>query len=179
MTHALPRALFGLALVVAGAVFTVVIVATLDPKPVALVQQNDVAIASLAKLKDQVPQLVLAPYLQDLEAKARHARSWTYGRNPVPKALPVYIVKNGDQVRGFIAFDPRNGCDLEVLAPSIQASYHAVFHDVCHGSLYDMSGAHVGGPSPFTLDELVLDVRGDTIYASTREVKPGRYIYPR
>jgi hypothetical protein len=50
------------------------------------------------------------------------------------------------------------------------------FHDVCHGSLYDVEGQHIGGPSPWGLDELVLSVRGGIVYADRRKVLPGQAI---
>jgi Rieske Fe-S protein len=48
-----------------------------------------------------------------------------------------------------------------------------MLHDVCHGSIYDFAGQHVGGPSPWSLDELVLTVKGGRVYARTDAVIPG------
>jgi Rieske Fe-S protein len=81
--------------------------------------------------------------------------------------MPVWVVKSGSRVRAFIAIDPRNGCNLELIAGTL-------FHDVCHGAIYNFDGEHVGGPSPWSLDELVVNVRGDIVYADRHEVLPGK-----
>jgi len=78
-------------------------------------------------------------------------------------------VKSGSSVRAFIAIDPRNGCSLEVIRGTL-------FHDVCHGSIYTLNGEHAGGPSPWTLDQLVVSIRGDIVYADRRAVLPGNLI---
>jgi Rieske Fe-S protein len=44
---------------------------------------------------------------------------------------------------------------------------------MCHGSIYDFDGEHIGGPSPWSLDELILTVRDGRVYARTDEVIPG------
>ena len=172
--HAHARAFFVLAVFAASAMFGVVAKAAVTPKPVPVIDQTEVAIATVEQLKERQPALVMVPALKDLEAKARRARNWSFGRSPAPSALPVYLVKDAETVRAFIAFDPRNGCDLDIIQWGTM-----LFHDVCHGALYDFAGQHVGGPSPFTLDELVITVRNGVVFASVRDVIPGRLIYPQ
>lgn len=50
------------------------------------------------------------------------------------------------------------------------------FHETCHGSLYDRNGTVVGGPSPWTLDEAIIDVRDGVVFVRTRDVRPGLWI---
>lgn len=167
------RAFFILALLAASVTMGLAAKAAVTPKPVPIVEQNEVGIAEFSQLVAGTPRLVLVPALKDLETKARRARNWTFGRSPVPSALPVYLVRDGDAVRGFIAYDPRNGCDLKLVPDSM---YGSIFYDVCHGSVYSLAGAHVGGPSPLTLDELVLTIKGDNVFASTKSVIPGHWV---
>jgi Rieske Fe-S protein len=51
-----------------------------------------------------------------------------------------------------------------------------MLHDTCHGSIYNFAGERIGGPSPWTLDELVVTVRDGRVYASTSAVIPGRWV---
>jgi len=174
--HTRARAFFVLAVFAASVTMGVAAKAAVTPKPVAIVEHAEVQIAKLSQLMELKPKLFLVPELKDMEARARHARNWSYGRSPMPSALPIYLVRDQDQVRAFIAYDPRNGCDLVLLAPN--AWPPAVFHDVCHGALYDLAGQRAGGPSPFTLDQLVITIKGDGVFASTREVIPGKWVLP-
>jgi Rieske Fe-S protein len=84
--------------------------------------------------------------------------------------LPVYVTRSADEVHAFIGVDPRNGCALEYLQSG------PVLHDVCHGSIYDLKGQRVGGPSPFSLDELVITIHNGLIYADATKVIPGRWL---
>ena len=163
----------------------VVASAALTPRPVPFVGDGQVTLTRLSALQDGRPAAIVVPGLSQIEGKARLLRQWSYLATGVIRGnhaagLPVYLVRNGDAIRGFVGLDPRNGCDLELMPNPYAYPYGAsVFHDVCHGSLYGLDGSHVGGPSPFTLDELVLTVRGDIVYASRDEVIAGRFIYPR
>lgn len=80
------------------------------------------------------------------------------------RPVPVYLVRDdAGAMHAFIGRDPRNGCALE------WRTELGIFYDVCHGSLYDRRGRIVGGPSPWNLNELAVDVRGPDIY-----IDPGR-----
>ena len=182
--HARARALFGLAVLAAIVLFAASAAAAFTPKPVAIVPARDVAIAKLDSLADGVPVSRVVPELQGLDLLASRDREGAFPRMgmrvPRDGDLAVWLVRDDGSVRAFIAIDPRNGCRLETLKittdsrvpPSIP-----VFHDVCHGSLYDLNGTRIGGPSPWALDELVLSVRNGVVYADLHDVKPGRLLY--
>jgi len=170
MTRHGTRTLFGLGVISILALFAVVGAAALTPKAGARIEARDVGLVSLARLHDGVPAHVTMHDDVGLDAKARDLRSqglYTMGLRAHHDELPIWVIKSGSSVRAFIAIDPRNGCDLALLGP-------ATFHDVCHGSLYGLAGEHIGGPSPWTLDELVVSMRGDVVYADRHAVLPGQ-----
>jgi hypothetical protein len=152
------------------AVFAAVGVAALTPKPGARIEPQDVGLVSFARLRDGVPERVTMHDDVGLDIKARDLRGRGIYHPMTGRAhqeeLPIWVVKSGSSVRAFIAIDPRNSCDLEVKAQ--------VLHDICHGSIYNFDGAHVGGPSPWSLDELVVSIRGDVVYADRYAVLPGK-----
>jgi len=172
MTRHGARILFGLGLVSALAIFAAAGAAALTPKPGARIEPQDVGLVSFARLRDGVPERVTMHDDVGLDTKARDLR----GRGPYhpmsgrphQEELPVWVIKDGSSVRAFIAIDPRNSCDLEVRAQ--------LLHDVCHGSIYNFGGVHVGGPSPWSLDEIVVTIRGDIVYADRHAVLPGKLI---
>jgi Rieske Fe-S protein len=175
------RILFGLGVVSVVAVFAAVAVAALTPKPGARIEAQDIGLVSLASLRDGVPAFVTMHDDVGLDVQARDLRSrglyYPMGGRGHLEELPIWVVKSGDGVRAFMAIDPRNGCSLEVLSPAIpKGTGVAAFHDVCHGSLYAIDGSHVGGPSPWTLDQLVVSIRGDIVYADRHGVLPGKLI---
>jgi Rieske Fe-S protein len=175
MTRHGARILFGLGLVSVVAVFAAVAFAALTPKPGARLEPQDVGLVSFARLRDGIPERVTMHDDVGLDLKARDLRGRGIYHPMTGRAhqdeLPVWVVKSGSSVRAFIAIDPRNGCDLAVSA-AIR------FHDVCHGSIYRFDGEHVGGPSPWSLDELVVSVRGDIVYADRHAVLPGHLTLP-
>jgi Rieske Fe-S protein len=95
------------------------------------------------------------------------------------RSTPVFLVNDeAGALHAFIGEDPRNGCALDWLpatgtqTPTGTINGHpAVFHDICHGSLYNRRGEVAGGPSPFNLNELATEVRDGDVY-----VDPGRII---
>ena len=172
MTRHGAKILFGLGLVSAVAVFAAVGLAALTPKPGAAIEAKDVGLVSFARLRDGIPERVTMHDDVGLDTKARDLRSrgqyHPMGGRPHQEELPVWVVKSGSSVRAFIAIDPRNSCDLEVKA--------GLLHDICHGSIYKFDGVHVGGPSPWSLDELVVTIRGDIVYADRHAVLPGKLL---
>ena len=172
MTRHGAKILFGFGLVSVIAVFAAVGVAALTPKPGARIEPQDIGLVSFARLRDGIPERVTMHDDVGLDVKARDLRSrglyYPMGGRAHQEELPIWVVKSGSSVRAFIAIDPRNGCDLQVVAQ--------LLHDVCHGSLYKFDGQHVGGPSPWSLDELVVSVRGDIVYADRHAVLPGKLI---
>ena len=168
----------------AGATVTVVVLAAAIVgvlRPATLPQTPpEVAIANASVLREGVPAFVTVKELTGLASEARRLRS-TEDLAPlgVPHLdeLPVFVVKRGHDVRAFIGLDPRNGCRLETTTISFasNAPGRLVFHDVCHGSIYDLAGKRIGGPSPWDLDEIVASVRGGVVRADRRAVIPGAW----
>ena len=157
--------------------------AALTPKPVPIVESRELAIAALATLKERQPAYVLATGLQHLKSEARRDRANGGPYSPIGAPIEVkgdlgiYLVRYDGTVRAFIASDPRNGCRLNVDHPGMRLADGALaFHDVCHGSLYDVNGQKIGGPSPWSLDELVVVVRDGTVYVDRSTVIPGRLL---
>ena len=182
MTRHRARILFGLGVVSVIAVLAAAGAAALTPKSAARIEADDIGLVSLAALRDGVPALVTMHDDFGLDLKARDLRSrglyHPMGGRAHIEELPIWVVKNGSSVRAFIAIDPRNGCSLELLSPGAiaKAAGAAVFHDVCHGSVYGIAGEHVGGPSPWTLDQLVVTVRRGVVYADRHAVLPGQLL---
>lgn len=173
MTRHGARVLFGLGVVSTLALFAVVGAAALTPKAGARIEAQDIGLVSFGRLRDGIPERVTMHDDVGLDVKARGLRSrglyQPMGGRAHREELPVWVVKSGSSVRAFIAIDPRNGCDLEIIS--------GMFHDVCHGAIYTFDGERAGGPSPWTLDELVVRVRGDIVYADRRAVLPGRIAF--
>jgi hypothetical protein len=137
-----------------------------------------VPIANAATLPQGVPARFVSSELVGLDVRAERLRGggWAGGnRLNTTKALPIFLIRDGDDVRGFIGVDPRNRCEIELLPARTLAwgSFPAMLHDMCHGSIYDFSGEHIGGPSPWSLDELVLTVSDGRVYARIDTVIPG------
>jgi Rieske Fe-S protein len=173
MTRYGARTLFGLGVVSVVVVFAAVGAAALTPKSAARIEGTVIGLVSLARLREGIPAFVTMHDDVGLDTKARNLRS--QGRvHPMAgwahqEELPIWVVKSGSSVRAFIAIDPRNGCNLNVITGTL-------FHDVCHGSIYTLAGEHAGGPSPWTLDELVVSIRGGIVYADRHAVLPGNLI---
>jgi Rieske Fe-S protein len=91
------------------------------------------------------------------------------------RSVTVFLVRDDTEVlHAFIGEDPRNGCALEWL-PSVSAGQATgLFHDICHGSLYDRRGQIVGGPSPWNLNELATSVRDEVIWVDPGQVVVGQ-----
>lgn len=171
MTRHGAKILFGLGAVSLLAIAGAVGAAALTPKAGARIQSPDVGLVRVSSLRDGVPVLVTMHDDVGLALKARDSRSLgayqPLGGRPHREDLPVWVVKSGSTIRAFIAIDPRNSCDLEIMSGTL-------FHDICHGALYTFDGERAGGPSPWALDQLVLSVRGGIAYADRHAVLPGK-----
>lgn len=90
-------------------------------------------------------------------------------------SISVFVVRDdGGALHAFIGEDPRNGCALEWLPAARSApDTPPVFHDVCHGSIYDTAGRRVGGPSPWDLNELATTIRDDRVWVDPRQIIAG------
>jgi Rieske Fe-S protein len=169
MTRRGRRAFFVTGALATALLGAVAVSATLASRPYVL-NEGVVAIASLEALPQGAPVLVTVKELAGLEREAGRVRWQFFGGTRVNTSteLPVYLVRDGAEVHGFIAVDPRNGCLIEVR--------FGLFHDVCHSSLYNFAGQKVGGPSPYAMDQLVVTIRDGRIYADVRKVTPGRVL---
>lgn len=139
-------------------------------------------VAKLSQISAK-PKLVQVEMARGLDRLIQRRES-TFGGCPgmgcpgttVVRPTPVYLVRDEDGViHAFIGEDPRNGCVLDLLPEGDwgyrDPGYPAVFHDVCHGSLYDRRGKIAGGPSPWDLNQIAVEVRGEDVY-----VHPSRII---
>ena len=179
MTRGAARAMLATAAVLATAILAAAFVAVLVP--VEQYRPPLVPIANLDALPPGLPVRVTSTGLAGLDLKAARIRDHgsSFGRpRGSAKALPVFLVRDGEEVRGFIGIDPRNGCDVVLLPARTRpwGSFPTMLYDTCHGSIYDFSGRHTGGPSPWNLDEVVLTVRDGRVLASTSVVVPGRWV---
>ena len=180
MTRHVARVVLAVGIILTSVLATAVFIAVLSPggrgeaaRPAA------VAIASLNALPQGTPVRVSSTFLSGLDLKAARIRNTSFGKpRGSVKDLPVFLVRDGDEVRGFIGIDPRDGCDIDIIRQETSSfgSFQVLFRDVCHGSLYDFSGRRAGGPSPWSMDEVVITVRGGKVYAATDKVIPGLWV---
>lgn len=92
------------------------------------------------------------------------------------ETVPVRVFLVQDEaglLHAFIGEDPRSGCALEWRAEQVEQRQPAGFHDLCHGSHYDRRGRIAGGPSPWGLNELALEARGDMLWVDPRAILTG------
>jgi Rieske Fe-S protein len=177
-----PRLVFLAGSALAAVALVTAIAFVLTPHAVAPAVEHQVELAQLDQLQDDHPVMVTRSVLLGLEREARRLRhgGWLSPQSLASRAagLPVWVVRHGALVDAFIALDPRTGCDLEVRTVP-QGTYQpsvVAFHDVCHGSLYRLDGQHFGGPSPWTLDRLVVRIERGAVYAEVGQVIPGDWI---
>ena len=180
MTRAGLRTIFGVGVALAASTLLVAASAALIPKAAELINGRDIAVAKLSTLNEGEPSAATSHELAGLALKAWDLRAAAGPYRPMgpPKVsdLPIYLVRSDGSVRAFIGIDPRNGCRLVVRHIQMQSGGSAVttLYDACHGSLYDLTGSRIGGPSPWSLDELFANVRDGVVYIDRSSVTPGR-----
>ena len=76
--------------------------------------------------------------------------------------LAVYVVKSGHQTRIF-----SNVCTHMQCPVRWDPALHQ-FLCPCHGGLYDINGANMGGPPPKPLPQYVNRIDGTTLYIQNR-----------
>ena len=115
--------------------------------------------------------------LQRHETGLSQCTTQTMGCPPTLQVENVTVLlmrDNADVLHAFVGEDPRNGCTLEWLpSATAGASEPGLFHDVCHGSIYDRTGTIVGGPSPWNLNELATSIRDDVIWLDAGHIIVG------
>lgn len=99
-----------------------------------------------------------------------------------PRFTPVFLVRDHEGViHAFIGEDPKTGCALEWKVMNLQGGdwvidgvrVDALFSDVCHGSLYDRRGKIAGGPSPWDLNQIAVEIRGEDVYVHPSQIIVG------
>ena len=91
------------------------------------------------------------------------------------RMIPLFLVRDSsDTIRAFIGEDPRNSCVL-LWRTDVQGG---VFYDPCHGSLYNRQGRVVGGPSPWYLNEWVVEVTDGKVFVDPTRIITGRLAVP-
>lgn len=179
MSRRLNRIFFGLAAAAAAGVVVVAVVFALGPKVLPEQGTSEIALARLEALRPNdtlhltVKELAGLDRLANEERERRHMTLW--GPRARPSGMPIFLVSGRDGVHAFLGVDPRTGCDLE---DKTEGSAAAAFVDVCHGTAYDLSGRPTRGPGIWSLDELVLHVRGGVVYATPRVVIAGAVAVP-
>jgi hypothetical protein len=178
--HTTARVAFVVCAVLAGGALSFATFAALTPKPVPIGEPAALAITRLETLREREPAYFLATGLRHLKAEARRDRGFA-GPFPAGASIDVkgdlglYLVRYDGTVRAFIASDPRTGCRLNVDHAGVRLAEGVLaFHDTCYGSIYDVNGTKLGGPSPWMLDELVVSVRDGLVYVDRSRVIPGR-----
>lgn len=172
------RIAFGVSLVSALAAIGYALTAVLTPPAL----PAEVAVGRVDDVVADTPIHVRLAQLDQLPALARHLRGASPAGTGAGDPHGIYLVRDeGGAVRAFLAADPRSGCglqwrQLETASGPVGPVYQPRFYDTCHGALYDRNGTVVGGPSPWTLDEAVIAVRGGIVYARTADVRAGQWI---
>jgi Rieske Fe-S protein len=174
----------GAALVLATALFTISgIVAFLAQRPPVEPAGPPFAVAKVADVT-MTPRPVQVLMERGLDRIMQRQRTSSFpcgtaGGMGCPGSVEVQPVKvflvrdESGSLHAFIGEDPRNGCALDWLEERPEVRTPAVFHDRCHGSLYDRRGHVVGGPSPWDLNELAAEERGEQIYIDPRSILVG------
>ncbi|HKY51877.1 MAG TPA: hypothetical protein VJP45_11535 [Candidatus Limnocylindria bacterium] len=140
------------------------------PGEIALVRLDSFGRHPVVRLS--VKELAGLDRLADAERRQR-GQTTLWASRTHPRGMPVLVVRVGDDVRAFLAVDPRTGCALEETSLRPAPLAEVRFVDVCHGTTYDVSGQPIRGPGMWLLDELVLRSRGGVLYAETGRIVAG------
>ena len=156
----------------------VAVVMTLGPTQPPGESADDVGLIRLESLRmNDVVRLTRAEFsgldrLANTERERGHMALW--GPRARPAGMPIYLVRGSDDdVRAFLGVDPRTGCDLAEKTYGSGPVEIFAFEDVCHGTIYDVSGRPTSGPGMWFLDKLVLQVRSGIVYAERHKVIAG------
>jgi hypothetical protein len=171
------RLFFAVSAAAAASVIAVAVVFVLGPTPqpgpldeIGLVRLDTLGPNKVVRLT--VKELSGLDRLANAERERGHMSLW--GPRSRPAGMPIFVVRaEGDGVHAFLGVDPRTGCELEDKTYGSAAVDTFAFMDVCHGTIYDLSGRPTSGPGMWFLDELVLHVRAGIVYAEPHKVIAG------
>jgi cytochrome b6-f complex iron-sulfur subunit len=109
-------------------------------------------------------------YEADRRFKALKPEDYPEGPTFLPN-LRVFLFRKGNSYRAASAVCTHLGC-------TVNLSGEGGFHCPCHGSVFDPSGAVVGGPAPAPLAwfELTLSRDGHLVIDTGQTVKPDKYL---
>jgi len=79
----------------------------------------------------------------------------------------LWIANTGTQLFALSQRCPHLGCRV----PFCESSGH--FECPCHGSIFDIGGEWIAGPSPRGMDKHELSVEGDNLLVDTSKLLPG------
>lgn len=181
MSRQAARVFFGMSVALAGTILVAAATLTLGSSARPDLDADELALVKTDAVRADHPLKIDAPVLSGLDRLANARREGRerslWGPRSRPQGMPIFVVRSADGIRAFLGVDPRTGCAL--LARTVDAgSVDAVaFQDTCHGTTYDVSGRPKGGPGAWSLDELVLHVRGGVVYAETHTVIAGALAY--
>ena len=79
----------------------------------------------------------------------------------------MYVVNAKGDLLALSQKCPHLGCKV----PFCESSGR--FECPCHGSIFDIGGEYITGPSPRGMDRYPLDVKGDTVVVDTGSLEDG------
>ena len=79
----------------------------------------------------------------------------------------LFIANTGTTLLAISQKCPHLGCRV----PFCESSGR--FECACHGSIFDIGGEYITGPSPRGMDRYPLDVKGDTVVVDTGSLEAG------
>ena len=94
---------------------------------------------------------------QPLRVTVMGARTDAWLRLENQKLGACWLVREGDEVRAFSTVCPHLGCGIDWNDATKK------FDCPCHGSVFEISGKCVAGPSPRGMDELAVTTKGQEI----------------
>jgi nitrite reductase/ring-hydroxylating ferredoxin subunit len=176
------RLFFALSATAAASVIVVAVAFALGPSAQPGQSVDEIALVRVERLRPNevvrlnVKELSGLDRLANAEREKAHMALW--GPRSRPDGMPIFLVSARDGVHAFLGVDPRTGCDLEDKTGGGAAVDQDTFVDVCHGTVYDLSGRPTRGPGLWFLDELVLYVRAGVVYAEPHSVVAGGLAVP-
>ena len=123
--------------------------------PLDLVRQAGGVIWWRAPLRIHDTQLPLVEYDRNGNASSRIVDDILF-----PTDVLIVLAEQTEEVRVFLRRSPHGGCLL------LYRQDRARFEDPCYGSLFDLAGQYIDGPSRRHLDELPATIQGEMIWVT-------------